>query len=158
MAEKLIRRYEHNYFRGWAFATKRRGRKWVKYFSDKPHGRAAALRRAREYRDALLMQLPRPTKLKSRFVRNTTGVIGVARARERSRSGSISERYVATWPTRTGRSGKASFSVQLYGESAARRYAIEARRRGVAEYLGLDRRAVGESRGRPTRGADGATA
>ena len=78
--ERLIRRYEHNHFSGWVVSTKRRGRRWAKYFSDKPHGRTAALRRAREYRHWLLEQLPKATKVKRRYVRNTTGEIGVALA------------------------------------------------------------------------------
>ena len=39
---KLIARYEHNYFKGWVVSTKRRGRRWVKYFSDKPFSRYIA--------------------------------------------------------------------------------------------------------------------
>jgi len=48
--EHLIRRYEHNYFRGWVVSTKRRGKRFTRYFSDQPHGRAAALRAARAFR------------------------------------------------------------------------------------------------------------
>jgi hypothetical protein len=55
--ERLIRRYKHNHFRGSVVAVKRRGRRWTKYFSDRPDGRLEALRRARGYRDALLQGL-----------------------------------------------------------------------------------------------------
>ena len=48
--EHLIRRYEHNYFRGWVVSTKRRGKRFTRCFSDQPHGRAAALRAARAFR------------------------------------------------------------------------------------------------------------
>ena len=41
--EHLIRRYEHNYFRAWVVSTKRRGKRFVRYFSDQPRGRVAAL-------------------------------------------------------------------------------------------------------------------
>jgi hypothetical protein len=134
--ERLIRRYEHNHFRGWVFATKRRGRKWVKYFSDKPHGRAEALHRARRYRDELLRQLPPATKVKRTYVRNTTGEIGVALIKDRTRSGRVIWRYVAQWPTREGRRAKATFSVALYGKRKAFQLAISARRQGLTALLG----------------------
>jgi hypothetical protein len=44
-------------------------------------------------------------------------------------------RYVATWLMPDGKCGKASLSVGLYGEDKAERFAIRARRRGLAEYL-----------------------
>jgi len=134
-AGPLIRRYEHNHFHGFVVAAKRAGIRWVKYFSDKPHGAAAALKRAREYRRALLDQLPWPAKVKRRYVLNRTGVIGVSRIKERARSGRRFVRFVAVWPTRNGRPRKTSFSVALYGEAEARRRAVEARRTGLAELL-----------------------
>jgi hypothetical protein len=149
---RLIRPYEHNYFRGVVVSVKRRGRRWVKYFSDHPDGRRAAVRRAREYRDGLVSALPPVNKLKHAYVRNTTGLIGVSRVKERTRAGHMMIRYVASLP-RMGRSpGKASFSVALHGESAARRMAVAARRRGVADFLAeLERAARRDRRGRPTR-------
>ena len=134
--ERLIRRYEHNYFSGWVVSTKRRGRRWVKYFSDKPHGRVDALLCAREYREELLERLPKVTKVKRRYVPNTTGEIGVALVKERTRAGTLMWRYVAQWPTSEGRRAKASFSVALYGRGEARRLAIKARRSGLAALLG----------------------
>jgi hypothetical protein len=50
MSERRIHRYEHNYFQGWVVSTKRRGKRFIRYFSDPPHGRAAALRAARSFR------------------------------------------------------------------------------------------------------------
>ena len=142
--EYLIRRYEHNYFRGWVVSTKRRGKRWVRYFSDRPNGSGAALRQARAYRQELVAELPIPTKIKRRYVRNTTGVIGVARVKERTRSGNFMVRYVASWPSRTlpCRSAKASFSVALYGEADAKRRAIRARQAGVASFLSAAIRAT----------------
>ena len=129
---RLIRRYEHNYFRGWVVSTKRRGRRWVKYFSDKPSGKAGALADAREYRDKLLSQLPPPTKVKRTFVLNTTGEVGVARVKERTRAGRPFVRYVATWPNSAGQRLKVTFSVALYGEAKAKQLAVRARRQGLA--------------------------
>jgi len=74
----------------------------------------------------------------ARYVKGhtTTGEIGVARVKERTRGGKMVWRYVAQRPMRTGKRGKASFSVGLYGDDKAKRLAIVARRRGLAEYLG----------------------
>jgi len=85
--EHLIRRYEHNCFSGWVVAAKRRGRRWTRYFSDNPDGAAVALRRARHWRAQLLATLPAVTKTKRTYVLNRTGVIGVARLKEKTRAG-----------------------------------------------------------------------
>jgi hypothetical protein len=118
MKDHLILRYEHNYFRGWRVRAKRRGRCFTRYFSDRPQGRREALRAARVFRDKLLARLPPPTKIKFKRtdIRNTTGVIGVALVKERTRSGRWFVRYVASWPKRNGERGKATFSLGLYGE------------------------------------------
>jgi hypothetical protein len=124
--------------------AKRQGRRYGRrYFSDKPGGRHAALARAREYRERLLATLPKANKIKRTYRTNTTGEIGVARVKERTRSGRVFVRYVATWPTDTGgvyRRAKASFSVDLYGEIGAKRRAVKARRAGVAEFLATTHR------------------
>lgn len=133
--EYLIQRVDHNFFLGWAVKTKRAGRRYAKYFSDKPGGKRAALRRARGYREGLLNEMPPPVKIKRRYIRNTTGVIGVSLARERSRQGKVLWRYVAQWPRRDGTKGTAKFSVQLYGKHEARRRAVAARHRGLAELM-----------------------
>jgi hypothetical protein len=52
-------------------------------------------------------------------------VIGVARVKERTRSGKLLVRYVASWPKRDGKRGKATFSVGLYGEKDAFRLAFQ---------------------------------
>jgi hypothetical protein len=131
----LVRRYEHHYFRGFVVSAKRAGKRWVRYFSDKPDGRGAARMRAREYGETLVKQLPWPARIKRRYMLNRTGVIGVSRVKERAKSGKWFVRFVAVWPTRSGRSRKASFSVAKYGESGARRRAVEARRAGLTELL-----------------------
>src|SRR5437764_1537301 len=110
MPARLIQRYEHNYFRGWVVKTKRRGRRFARYFSDRPNGRGNALRAARTFRNRLVSTLPPPHKVKRTDVRNTTGVIGVARVKERTRSGKSLVRYVASWPRRDGSRAKATFS------------------------------------------------
>jgi AP2 domain len=130
--EYLIRRYEHNHFRGWVVSIKRRGKRKVRYFSDRPAGRVAALKNARRFRDELLPRLPLPNKIKRHYILNTTGVIGVARTKERTRTGKSLVRYAACWPTTTGKPGRATFSVGLYGEAEAFRLAVAARKAGLA--------------------------
>jgi len=133
VSELLIVRYEHHHFHGWRVSAKRRGKRFTRYFSDRLGGRRKALQAARSFRDKLVTQLPPPTKIKRRDVRNTTGVIGVARVKEHSRSGKRFVRYVASWPKRDGKRGKASFSVGYYGEDQAFKLAIKSRRAGLRE-------------------------
>jgi AP2 domain len=129
----LIARYEHNHFRGWIVTAKRRGKRFRRYFSDRPNGKKAALHAARVFRDKLVTRLPPPIKIKRKYVRNTTGVIGVSRIKECTRSGRPFVRYVAQWPGRGGKNGRATFSVDSYGESQAFRLAVAARRAGLRE-------------------------
>jgi hypothetical protein len=78
--------------------------------------------------------LPPPTKIKRTDIRNTTGVIAVASVKERTRSGNLIVRYVAPWPTRSGKRGNASFSVGLYGQKQAFTLAVSARRAGLRDF------------------------
>ena len=110
-SEWLIQRYEHNHFRGWVVSTKRKGKRYTRYFSDHPQGKRKALRNARAFRDKLIAALPIPTKIKRSYISNTTGVIGVSRTREHTRSGGLLIRYVAQWPQLNGKTGRATFSV-----------------------------------------------
>lgn len=128
-----IRRYEHNYFRGWVVSLKRRGQRWAKCFSDRPDGRLAARQRARQFRTQMLSELPKATKVKRTYVLNTTGVIGVARVRDRTKAGRTVWRYVAQWPTLDGTRAKATFAIGRFGEGEARRRAVQARRDGLAQ-------------------------
>src|SRR5690349_19498220 len=132
MRDRLIQRYEHHGFTGWLVCATRRDRRFRRYFSDHPHGRKKALHAARVFRTKLVARLPAPTKVKRRYIRNTTGVIGVARVKERTRSGKWLVRYVAQWPTSGGgNSARVSFSVGLYGEEEAFRLAALSRRKGL---------------------------
>src|SRR5690242_14414085 len=106
MTDYLVQRYEHNHFRGWVVSTKRKGKRYTRYFSERPHGKRKALRAARAFRDKLIATLPIPTKIKRSYVPNTTGVIGVSRTRERTRSGRLLIRYVAQWPQSRGKTGE----------------------------------------------------
>jgi hypothetical protein len=135
MSEPLIHRYDHNHFHGWVVCTKRQGRRFVRYFSDRPKGRRTALRAARAYRNKLVARLPQPSKIKRSYICNMTGVVGVARVKERTRSGKWFIRYVAQWPMRSGKNRRATFSVRLYGESEAFKLAVASRRAGLRDLL-----------------------
>jgi len=109
-------------------------KQYQRYFSDKPHGPRESLRTAGVFRDKLLARLPPPTKIKRTDIRNTTGVIAVASVKERTRSGNLIVRYVALWPTRSGKRGNASSSVGLYGQKQAFTLAVSARRAGLRDF------------------------
>jgi len=132
-----IRRYEHNHFQGWVVSFKRRGRRCTKYFSDKPDGRLVARQCARQFCAQMLAELPKATKVKRTYVLNTTGVIGVSRVRDRTRTGRFVWRYVAQWPILDGMRARASFSIGRFGEQEARKRAVQARHDGLAQ-LGLE--------------------
>jgi hypothetical protein len=129
-AGPLIRRYEHNHFHGSVVAAKRQAY-GGKYFSDKPHGGAAALKRASPRpRGPAPMACQGKAAVRAEPDWRHRGI-----ADQRACPGRRFVRLVAVWPTRNGRPRKTSFSVALYGEAEARRRAFEARRTGLAELL-----------------------
>ena len=134
-AEPLIRRHDRNHFNGWVVAVKRGDRRWYKYFSDREIGSAAALELARAFRDRLTAKLSPPVKIKRQYALNKTGVVGVALVRETSRSGTPTDRYVVSVPLVGGRRGNTSFSLAKYGQAAAFRMAVRARREAVARFI-----------------------
>ena len=80
-----------------------------------------------------MSQLPRPTKIKRKYVCNTTGVVGVAGAKGIHSTRKLLVRYVASWRKRNGERNKATFSVGLYGENEAFRLAVASRRAGLRD-------------------------
>jgi hypothetical protein len=133
--ERNIYRYEHNGWRGWVVQLKRAGTPYVKYITDGKDTREASKERAVKYRDSLERRLPPWNKLHRRHSTNTSGIIGVSRYIDRTRSGRRVPRWVGFWATATGGKANRSFSVRKYGERQAKQLAIEARRFGVAELL-----------------------
>ena len=131
-----IQRHDHNYFHGWLVCVTRHGRSRQRSFSDSVHGPAVSLAKALEWRNDVEAHLPPPVKLKRTFSLNTSGIIGVTRSSEKTRSGSVLERWIATFPV-VGRKrmSKRSFSVARYGEAVARAKAIEVRQKAVDEYI-----------------------
>lgn len=110
--------------------------------------------RALLWRDRVAALLPPPRKFKKRFVLNTTGVIGVTLARQRTRGGRLVEYYCATWFDERGQRRKRSFSVAKYGRREARALAIDTRRNVLAVLLrpaGRGGASDGRQRERPSR-------
>jgi hypothetical protein len=140
------KRWRHVYRRegGWQVAMRRKGRLMRRHFGDAEHGgRVRALERAVEWRDAVLRRLPPATLIRKRFAPNTTGVIGVQLACDRTRSGRVSRRYRATWREIDGRPRMSSFSVDKYGDEQAKLLATKSRRQAISRLLRERRRLRG---------------
>jgi AP2 domain-containing protein len=114
---------------------KRAGASCVEYFPDGKEGAEVSRRRAIKYRDWLKARLPPWNKLHRRSANNTSGIIGVSRIVDRTRTGRRIPRWIAHWHTADGPQRKRSFSVLKYGARRAKRLAVEARRMGVEELL-----------------------
>ncbi len=130
-----IVRYPYNGTTSWVVCFKRAGKKYIKFFADGDEGKAASLKRAQTWRDAMEEKLGPWNKLHRRSSTNTSGVIGVSLIKDRTRVGTIVRRWVAHWHSADGIRLKKSFSVLLYGDAEARRRAIAVRRQGVADFL-----------------------
>ena len=123
----------------------------MNHFRDARYGgREAALRAALKRRDELEAHLPPPSRIKRRFKRNTTGVVGVEEI-VRRRNGRIRRYYCASWRERDGRPKTRTFSAALYGEARAWELAVRARREAVrrilSEWRGGQRVVAGRPRG-----------
>jgi hypothetical protein len=137
------KRRRHVYRRagGWQVAVRRKGKLLRRQFGDAEHGgREEALGRALAWRDALLRRLAPATLIRKRYVPNTTGVIGVQLARDRTPAGGTSFRYRAAWYEIDGRLRMVSFSLDKYGEKRAKALAAKVRREAVARVLRERRR------------------
>lgn len=102
------------------------------------------LEAARQYRDEIIGNHPPTSRRQFAEVRrrnNKTGITGVYRFAKsyRLRDGTERETWYweANWPTERGKSGKATFSVNRYGEDLARQLAIRARAAGLAAVEGV---------------------
>ncbi len=136
MRARNVRWVERHYFRGYHVSVKRAGRRWPRYVNaDRFPSRGAAFEEVLHVRDNLESRLPPPVKIHRRSSRSSTGIVGVSRPRERTRSGKRFERYVARCYDSQGRVCKHSFSVSFYGEAKARMLAAQAREKGVRQLL-----------------------
>lgn len=129
----------------WRVSLCRRGRRFVRNFSDKKlGGKANALAQAKLYRDELLHKYPPLTRKEfatKKRRNNKSGISGVYTYAKRFqlRDGSYGETWYweANWPTQRGESRRAAFSVKRYGNTVARQMAIRARERGLQPLSGV---------------------
>jgi hypothetical protein len=126
--------------RGWAVVIKRRGRIYTKFFADGQYGKDAAFQAACIHGRTLLARLPARAKYIEHCARNTSGVVGVGRTRERSKTGIWHLYYKARWLTPEGRVIQKKFSVEKYGEAEAFKLATEARQEGLRHLKAANRR------------------
>ena len=128
----------------WRVSLCRRGKRHVKNFADKKWGgKAHALKYAKQYRDALLLEYPPLSRKEFCSIlrsNNTSGITGVYKYAKSFtlRDGRIKESWYweATWPAHEGEQAHVAFSVNEYGEEMARQKAIRARKRGMQALAG----------------------
>lgn len=129
----------------WRVSLSRRGKRYVKNFTDKKwQCQDTALQKAKEYRDQLLLKYPPLSRKEFCNVKrrnNKTGITGVYRYSKnyKLKDGTIMESWYweANWPAKTGESICKSFSVKRYGESLAKRLATQARVDGMQSVRGI---------------------
>ena len=120
---------------GWLVRLQRNGKVFARFFSDNRFGgECKALATAREYRDAMLEQLPVPCRrirAEKRTVRNNSGVVGVCRIVREEVNGARYEFWQATWSPSPGTRKTAKFSIRRYGDERAFELARAAREEGL---------------------------
>ena len=123
----------------WRVSLRRRGKCLVKNFADKKcGGKGRALKHAKQYRDALLLEYPPLSRqefcsiLRSNNKSGITGVYTYAKSFTLN-DGRVKESWYweATWPSEEGKQTHVAFSVNEYGEEMARQQAIRARKKGM---------------------------
>ena len=104
-AMRNILRYEHNGATSWLVCLKRRGRRYVQYLADGDAGPDASLRSAIAWRDEMEKRLTPWNKLHHRSA-SQTGIAGVTVANGRSRTGTPTRYWIASWPKPEGGRGR----------------------------------------------------
>jgi hypothetical protein len=124
----------------------------TRHFSDSVHGgKRKALKAALAFRDEMLAKLrdaDYSTWLRRKRSNNTSGIVGVARYVNVSKSEDHPQEYPywqAFWRNREGKRHSRTFSVLTYGERKARQLAIVARKTALQELIeaGPKNRTVG---------------
>ena len=141
-----ISRVDSERFRTHAWRVKlvRRGKIYFKSFPDKRFGgKGKALIQAKTFRDELLEKFPPISRREfcTRLRRNNrSGISGVYRYAKpyRLKDGKLVKNWYweATWPDGKGQQSHINFSVNEYGETKAKRLAIEAREKALEDIDG----------------------
>lgn len=115
-----------------------------KYFSDSLwDGKQNGLREAKKWRDEQVTlrneKYPEAKNWRRRVrhdKRNKTGIIGVSRTRQKSKDGTYSEFYQATWNSKPNQPQTRRFSIKKYGEAGALYEAWKVRRAAEIKIYG----------------------
>lgn len=121
---------------GWQVRLQRRGVKFGKYFADRSHGGwEQSLQAARSWRDEAIRRLTGDESIRvcARSVRNSSGVVGVAKVAVAGPQGVTYYFWQATWCPSPGARRSIRFSVRRHGDEAAFLLAVRARRDGTGE-------------------------
>lgn len=146
---KGLSRIDSESTHGWFVRGYKNKKTYSKLFSDKKYGgKDGALEAARKHRDALVEELdeipddPRPRRIVSKDIRNSSGVLGVCRMSKKTASGGVNEFYSVTWRPEPGVQKCSSFSIRKYGEREAFRLAVELRKKQMTEIFGEEIREI----------------
>jgi len=129
----------------WRVSLRRRGKALVKNFADKTYGgKLKALAAAKVHRDEIINKYPPITRKEfSSILRknNNSGISGVYKYAKKYFLSDGTEKAIwyweAHWPTAQGQSESSAFSIKEYGENVARKMAVRARAKGIAQVQGV---------------------
>jgi hypothetical protein len=126
-----------NRVNGWQVRFQCRGESFSEFFKDSDYAdKDEALKAARKFYNQLLKEHPRLTRQEhaQRKTARTGEIIGVRRLlKTDKRWGHTYEVWEARWSPKKYQRRVRTFSIEKYGEEAAKRLAIEARQKGLAE-------------------------
>lgn len=120
---------------GWLVRLQRRKKKFSYFFKDSDYGsKSAALQAARQRYSRLVEENPKISRQEhaERETSRTGEIIGVRRLLK-PRFGHVYEVWEARWSPKKNKRRVKTFSIEKFGEEEAKRLAIEARLKGLAE-------------------------
>ncbi|MCY7348357.1 MAG: AP2 domain-containing protein [Pyrinomonadaceae bacterium] len=134
---KGITRIENykNRANGWQVRLLCRGKSFSKFFKDSDYvSKESALKAARRFYRRLVAENPKISRQEhaERETSRTGEIIGVRRLLK-PRFGHVYEVWEAKWSPQKYQRRVRTFSIEKYGEEAAKNLAIEARLNGLAE-------------------------
>ena len=144
---KGISRIDSKGTHGWYVRVYTNGKTYSKLYSDNKYGgKERALKFAQKARQDAVNRLKNDPANKNdnrpnlihRNKNNSTGVVGVTKARKKNRSGNYSEIYQARWTNKYGKIKMRQWSIRKYGEEEAFRLACQFRHYVMKQIHGDD--------------------